>query len=168
MLRRICQRSVPTPEIVWWTSVLLLLQDLALCCLRVSKVHHLIQQFIDDDKVVPDTLLLQHLEVFGKHLHNLVEEQKDLGGIRVSFGQCEDVEVAVTDVEVLDTRIIRVSGLQHADRRSGSGSGSHDEVLEHTLTPSWEKQGGTAELSSSASLRRTRKFSTADMGMSPR
>lgn len=37
-----------------------------------------------------------------------------------------------------------------------------------TLTPSEEKQGGTAELSSSASLRRIGNFSTADMGMSPR
>ncbi len=34
--------------------------------------------------------------------------------------------------------------------------------------PSSEKQGGTAELSSSASDRRTGNFSTADMGMSPR
>lgn len=33
--------------------------------------------------------------------------------------------------------------------------------------PSSEKHGGTAELSSSASLRRTGNFSTADMGMSP-
>jgi len=37
-----------------------------------------------------------------------------------------------------------------------------------TLMPSSEKQGGTAELSSSASDRRTGNFSTADMGMSPR
>lgn len=36
-----------------------------------------------------------------------------------------------------------------------------------TLMPSWEKQGGTAEDSSSASERRTGNFSTADMGMSP-
>lgn len=44
----------------------------------------------------------------------------------------------------------------------GRGSG------ERTLIPSCEKQGGTAELSSSASLRRVGNFSTADMGMSPR
>jgi hypothetical protein len=34
--------------------------------------------------------------------------------------------------------------------------------------PSLEKHGGTAELSSSASLNRMGNFSTADMGMSPR
>lgn len=33
--------------------------------------------------------------------------------------------------------------------------------------PSSEKQGGTAELSSSASDKSTGKLSTADMGMSP-
>ena len=37
-----------------------------------------------------------------------------------------------------------------------------------TFIPSSEKHGGTAELSSSASLRRMGNFSTADMGMSPR
>lgn len=37
----------------------------------------------------------------------------------------------------------------------------------HTLMPSLEKHGGTAELSSSASLSKTGNFSTADMGMSP-
>ena len=33
--------------------------------------------------------------------------------------------------------------------------------------PSLEKQGGTAELSSSASLRSIGNFSTADIGISP-
>lgn len=37
----------------------------------------------------------------------------------------------------------------------------------HTLMPSSEKQGGTAELSSSASDRRIGNLSTADIGMSP-
>ncbi len=37
-----------------------------------------------------------------------------------------------------------------------------------TLIPSSEKQGGTAEDSSSASDKRMGNFSTADIGMSPR
>lgn len=37
----------------------------------------------------------------------------------------------------------------------------------HTLIPSFEKHGGTAELSSSASLSRIGKFSIALMGISP-
>jgi len=39
--------------------------------------------------------------------------------------------------------------------------------LERTLIPSSEKHGGTAELSSSASLRSIGNFSTADIGISP-
>ena len=93
------------------------MQDLALCCLRVSKVHHFVQQFIDDDEVVSDTLLLQHLEVFGEDLDDLVEEQEDLGGIGVSFGQGEDVEVTMTDIKVL-------YGV------SGGGSRAHKKEME--------------------------------------
>lgn len=52
----------------------LLLQDLALCSLGVSEVHHFIQQFVYNNEVVPDTLLLQFLEVLREDLHNLVEE----------------------------------------------------------------------------------------------
>jgi len=39
--------------------------------------------------------------------------------------------------------------------------------LSHTLMPSSEKHGGTAEDSSSASESNTGNFSTADIGMSP-
>lgn len=42
------------------------------------------------------------------------------------------------------------------------------DVLEDTLTPSWEMHGGAAVFSSSASMRRGMNFSTADIGMSPR
>lgn len=79
----------------------LLLQYLALCRLWVPEVHHLIKQFVDNDEVVANTLLLQHLEVFREDLHDLVKEEKDFGRIGVLFGQREDVEVTVADVEVL-------------------------------------------------------------------
>lgn len=36
----------------------ILLQYLGLGCLGISKVHHLVEEFVDDDEVVPDTLLL--------------------------------------------------------------------------------------------------------------
>jgi hypothetical protein len=42
-----------------------LLQDLALGRLDVAKVDHLVQQLVDDDKVVPDGFLLEFLEVLG-------------------------------------------------------------------------------------------------------
>ena len=68
-----------------------------------------------------------------------------------------DVEVlGVLDVNILLPRH-EMSSLQQGARSS-----------RHTLIPSSEKQGGTAELSSSASLSKTGNFSTADMGRSPR
>lgn len=82
-------------------GALLLLQNLGLRCLRISKVHHLVQQFIDNNEVVADTLLLQNLEVFGENLHKLVEEKEDFSGICVSLGQCENVKVAVANIKVL-------------------------------------------------------------------
>lgn len=51
-----------------------LLQYLGFGSLWVPKVHHLIQQFVNDDKIVPYTLFLQLLEVFRENLHNLMEE----------------------------------------------------------------------------------------------
>jgi hypothetical protein len=50
----------------------ILLQYLGLRCLWVPEIHHLIQQLIDDDKVVPYTLLFQLFEVFGEDIDNLV------------------------------------------------------------------------------------------------
>lgn len=67
----------------------------------VAKIHHLVQQFVDNDKIIPDTFLLQHLEVFRKHFHDFVEEEEDLRRIGIPLGQRKDVEVAVSDIEVL-------------------------------------------------------------------
>jgi len=78
------------------------LQDLGFGCLRVSKVHHLVQELVDDNKVVPYTLLLQFLEVLCEHLNDFVQEQQDFGRIGVAFGESEEVEVVVADVEVVD------------------------------------------------------------------
>jgi hypothetical protein len=77
------------------------LEDLGLGGLRVAKVHHLVEQLVYDDEVVADGLLLERLEVFCKDLDDLVEEEKDLGGVGVALGEGEDVEVVMTDVEVL-------------------------------------------------------------------
>ena len=78
-----------------------LLQDLGLGRLRVAKVHHLVEQLVDDDEVVADRLLLELLEVLGEDLDDLVQEEEDLGGVCVALGQGEEVEVVVADVEVL-------------------------------------------------------------------
>ena len=60
----------------------------------------------------------------------------------------------MSDVEVLHVQTLE--RIQETGRIGG-----------RTLIPSCEKHGGTAEDSSSASLRRTGNFSTADIGISP-
>ena len=80
----------------------ILLQYLGLGGLWVAKVHHLIQQFVDNDKVVSYALFFELFEVFCKDLDDLVEEQENLGRIGVALGQGEEVEVVVADVEVVD------------------------------------------------------------------
>ena len=58
-----------------------LLQDLGLCRLRESEIHHLVQQLVNDDEVVPDGLLFQLLEVFGEDGGETVKEDDDLGSV---------------------------------------------------------------------------------------
>jgi hypothetical protein len=81
------------------------LQYLGLGGLRVAEVHHLVQQLVDDDKVVADALLLELLEVLGEDLDDLVQEQQDLGGVGVALGEGEQVQVVVADVEVVDALV---------------------------------------------------------------
>jgi hypothetical protein len=60
-----------------------LLQNFALRRLRVAKVHHLVHELVDDDKVVADRLLLELLEVLDEHLHEPVQEDDHLRRVRV-------------------------------------------------------------------------------------
>jgi hypothetical protein len=78
-----------------------LLQYLGFGSLGISEIHHLIEQLIDDDKVVSYTLFLKLFEVLCKHLDDLVEEKEDLGSICISFGKREEVEIVVSYVEIL-------------------------------------------------------------------
>ncbi|KAL8984656.1 MAG: hypothetical protein Q9177_004639, partial [Variospora cf. flavescens] len=75
--------------------------DLRFRRLRVAKVHHLVEELIDDDEVVADGFLLERLEVFGEDGDEAVEEEEEGGWVGVAFRQGEEVEVRVSDVEVL-------------------------------------------------------------------
>lgn len=77
------------------------MQYFALRGLRIPEIHHLVQQFIDNNKVVPNTLFFQLLEILGEDFDDLVEEEEDLGGVGVSFREGEEVEIVVSYVEVL-------------------------------------------------------------------
>lgn len=61
----------------------LLLKDLALRCLRIAEVHHLIHELVDDYKVIPDGLLFQLFEVLDEDLYETMEEEDDLDGVGI-------------------------------------------------------------------------------------
>jgi hypothetical protein len=119
--------------------------------LRVAKIHHFVEKFVDDHKIIPDRFFLQNLEILCKDIYNLMEKKQYFGSIGVPFCKGKEEEIVVPYVEILVD--VRPHVLVYTWKR--------------TFMPSSEKHGGTAELSSSASLKRTGNLSTADMGMSP-
>ena len=45
-----------------------LLKDLALRCVGIAEIHHLVEQLIDDHEVIPDRFLFELFEVLGEDL----------------------------------------------------------------------------------------------------
>lgn len=62
------------------------MKDFRFSCLRMAKVHHLVEKLVYNNVVVPDTFFFELLEVLGKDLHDFVQEEQNLSGIGVSFG----------------------------------------------------------------------------------
>jgi hypothetical protein len=60
-----------------------LLENLALGRLRVAKVHHLIQEFVDDHKIVADTLFFKFFEILDEDGREAMEKEDSLCGIGV-------------------------------------------------------------------------------------
>ena len=77
------------------------LEDFGLGGLRVAEIHHFVEQLVDDDEIVADGFFLEVLEVVGEDGDEAVEEEEDRRGVGVEFGEGEQVEVGVSDVEVL-------------------------------------------------------------------
>jgi hypothetical protein len=50
------------------------LQDLGFGSLWVAKIHHFIEEFIDNNEVVPYRFLFELFEIFGEDFYNLVEK----------------------------------------------------------------------------------------------
>ena len=70
-----------TPAVMQSRGIDALLENLALRCLRITEIHHLIHELVYNDEVVADRLLFKLLEVFDKYGDKAVEEEDDLGGI---------------------------------------------------------------------------------------
>jgi hypothetical protein len=56
--------------------------------LWVAKVHHFIEKFVDDNEVVAYRFFFEFFGIFGEDFDNFVEEEEDLGGVRVAFCEC--------------------------------------------------------------------------------
>ena len=78
-----------------------LLQYLTLRSLRIPKVHHLVQQLVYDDEIVPYRFLLKLFEILGKNLDDFVQKEEDLRGVGIAFRKGEQVEIIMSDVEIL-------------------------------------------------------------------
>ena len=61
-----------------------LLENLALRCLGVTEVHHLIQQLINNHKVISYRLFLEFLEVLDENGRQTMQEDDDLCRVGVS------------------------------------------------------------------------------------
>ena len=88
-----------------------------------------------------------------------MQKKENLRSVGVAFCEGEQEKIVMANVEILSRRRRQESAAFSA-RIATSRRGC-------TFIPSSEKQGGTAELSSSASDKSTGNFSTADMGISP-
>ena len=67
----------------------------------IAKVHDFVKKFVYNNKVISYGLFLEFFEVFGEDLNDSVEEEEDLGGVRIPFCESEEVEIVVANVEVL-------------------------------------------------------------------
>ena len=66
----------------------------------VAKVHNLIQNLVDEDKVVLDVLLADFAKVVLHHLDHLEEELEHHGGVDILLGDGGQPQVGPLDVEV--------------------------------------------------------------------
>ena len=69
------------------------LQNFGLGRLGVAEIHHLIEELVDNNKVVANGLFFELFEVLSKDFDDFVEEEEDLGSIGVALGQCEKVKI---------------------------------------------------------------------------
>ena len=75
------------------------LEDPGVWVLGVAKVDNLIQNLVDEDKVVLDVLLTNFAEVVLHHLDHFKEELKDHGGVDILLGDGRQPQVGPLDVE---------------------------------------------------------------------
>ena len=83
------------------------LQDARVGVLGVAEVHDLIQDLVDEHKVVLDVFLADLPEVVLHDIDNLQEELEYHGGVHVLLGDGRQPEVGSLDVKVRGSRNVR-------------------------------------------------------------
>ena len=61
------------------------LKNLAFGSLRIAKVHHFVHELVDNNEVIPYTLLFEFLEVLDENLDKPVQKDDNFSGIAISF-----------------------------------------------------------------------------------
>ena len=69
-----------------------LAENLGVSGLWIAKVHHLIKELVDDDKIVADTLLADLTKVLLQRFNELVKEEKRHGSSHIAISDCKDCE----------------------------------------------------------------------------
>ena len=67
-----------------------LAEDLGVGGLRIAKVHHLVKQLVDDDKVIADTLLAHFAKVLFENFDQLVQEQQSHRSVHITVSDGQD------------------------------------------------------------------------------
>ena len=128
-------------------------QDLGLAILRVSKVHHLIQQLVHNDKVVPQHLLVELVEIGDEDVAEAVQEEEDGRRVHVGVGARHDVQVVVLNVGVRHAIVVhhrpelrfRVGLVQLLDEGVRALQGDVTSIVptdQHTALRVQEEEGG--------------------------
>jgi hypothetical protein len=73
--------------------------------LRVPKIHRLVHELVNHDKVVPDALLLELAKVVLEDLCKPVQEEKNEGHVAVALGHGQEKQIVALDVHVGDALV---------------------------------------------------------------
>jgi hypothetical protein len=81
--------------------------------LWIAKVHHFVQQFVNEHEIVATSFLVESLEVFAEHLRQTVEEGEDHGSVGIASARGRhQIQVVVLDPTEVQLFVLE-HGRQH-------------------------------------------------------
>ena len=89
-------------------------------------VNHLVNDLVDQNKVLANTLLVKHSAVVPEHLHHSVEDIEDSRWLDVVFGGRNEVDAEFFGEEVIDSvNILKKRGNKLSDKANLSNISKH-------------------------------------------